>query len=58
MFRGGSWPTSLLILGVLVTVASCAALVVRFSPIDEAAAKEEMETRMREQNGELVPSLA
>lgn len=57
LFRGDSWPTSLLIMGVLVTLASFTALLVRFSPADELAAKEELETRLREREVELVPSL-
>jgi NNP family nitrate/nitrite transporter-like MFS transporter len=58
LFRSDNWPLSLLILGVVVIVASLAVLVVRFSPMDEAAARAEMEARLREQEGELVPSMA
>ncbi len=41
------WPTALMILGVVVAATSSLALMVRFSEVDEAAVKEEMEARIR-----------
>ena len=42
-----TWPSALLILGILVTASSSLALVVRFSPDYEAEVRREMETRIR-----------
>jgi NNP family nitrate/nitrite transporter-like MFS transporter len=49
LFRTESltWPSALLILGILVTASSSLALVVRFSPDYEAEVRREMETRFR-----------
>ncbi|MCC9077462.1 MFS transporter [Litorilinea aerophila] len=43
------WPQALLILGMVVSLVSMAALLVRFSPEEERAAREEMERRLASQ---------
>ena len=49
-----SWATAYLILGVLVTASAFLAFAVRFSEVEEKAAKDEMESRLAEQ-GVAVP---
>ena len=51
-----AWPTALLILGVVVTLTSFLALLVRFSPEAETAVREE-EASAKEGAPELAPSL-
>lgn len=46
-----SWSTAYLILGVAVAASALLAFAVRFSTVDEKAAKDEMETRLREVAG-------
>lgn len=47
-----AWPDALLILGVLVTLFSFTALLVRFSPAEEAAAKEEFDRAIARRRAE------
>ena len=42
-----TWPSALLILGILVAASSSLALLVRFSPAYEAEVRRDMETRIR-----------
>ena len=49
LFKGSlTWPTALLILGVLVTACSFLTYFVRFSAVDEMEVKMEMDRRMKE----------
>ncbi len=41
-----TWPQALLILGVLVTLSSSLAILIRFSQVDERSVREETETRL------------
>ena len=58
LFKGSiAWPQALLILGLAVTACSILPLLVRFSPADEAAARQEIEDRLCEQADlEAVPA--
>lgn len=47
-----AWPTALLVLGVLVTLFSFSALLVRFSPAEEKAAKDEFDAAMARRRAE------
>ena len=48
LFTGGmAWPQALLVLGIIVSACSFLALAVRFSPAMEAAARAEVEARLR-----------
>ncbi len=60
LFKGSiAWPTAFLILGGIVLCASFLAFAVRFSEADEKAAKEEWETRMKEnEQAVLAPAMA
>ena len=49
-----SYPTGLLILGGLVTLAAFFAFLVRFKPAEEAAAAEEFETAMKSRRAEMA----
>lgn len=46
-----SWATAYLILGVMVTASAFLAFAVRFSEVEETAARKEMEERIAEQGG-------
>jgi len=50
-----SWPQAILILGILVTLTSSLTILVRFSEVDERAAREEMEARLA---GQLIAATA
>ena len=50
-----TWPEALFILGVLVFASASLAALVRFPERDEAAAREEMESRL---SARLVPAFA
>ncbi|RMG84249.1 MAG: MFS transporter [Chloroflexi bacterium] len=53
-----AWPQALLILGIVVSVVSVTALLVRFSPAEEKAAREEMERRLAGQASPLTVNVA
>jgi NNP family nitrate/nitrite transporter-like MFS transporter len=59
LFKGEmSWPTALLVLGVIVTAASFCAFLVGFSPAEEYALSNEGEAESIPLEGELTPAVA
>ena len=50
LFRSSSlsWPTAFLILGCVVVGVSTLAWLVRFTEVDEAAVRKEIETRLKQ----------